>query len=104
MEITITSQNFDEVLEKSNEKPLLIDFWAAWCGPCRMIAPVIEQLAEEVGDDAIIGKVNVDEQSDLARQFGIASIPTLVVIKDKKIVTKSLGYKSLSQLKELLEF
>lgn len=104
MEITITSQNFDEVLEKSNEKPLLIDFWAGWCGPCRMIAPVIEQLAEEVGDDAIIGKVNVDEQSDLARQFGIASIPTLVVIKDKKIVTKSLGYKSLSQLKELLEF
>jgi thioredoxin 1 len=99
----ITSQNFEEVLEQSFEKPLLIDFWAAWCGPCRMLAPVMAQLEEEIGDDAIIGKVNVDEQSELARDFGIVSIPTIVVIKDKKIVNKSVGYKSLEQLKALLD-
>lgn len=100
--MTVTTSNFNELLEKSSQTPLLLDFWAPWCGPCRMLTPVIEQLESETKGSIIVGKVNVDEQTELAEKFSIVSIPTLIVIKDKKIVSKSLGYKSLSQIKDML--
>lgn len=86
---TITKQNFNiEVLE--SEKPVLLDFWATWCGPCRMIAPVVEEIAAE-RSDIVVGKVNVDEQPELAQKFQIMSIPTLVVIKNGKITAQKVG-------------
>lgn len=100
--MNITSSNFDSVMEQSSQKPLLLDFWAPWCGPCRMLAPIIEELESEVGEKAVIGKINVDEQVELAQSFNVSSIPTIVVIKDKNIVSRSLGYKNINQLKSML--
>lgn len=86
---TITKQNFNiEVLE--SEKPVLLDFWATWCGPCRMIAPVVEEIAAE-RSDIVVGKVNVDEQPELAQKFQIMSIPTLIVIKNGKITAQKVS-------------
>ena len=94
---TITKQNFNiEVLE--SEKPVLLDFWATWCGPCRMIAPVVEEIAAE-RSDIVVGKVNVDEQPELAQKFQIMSIPTLIVIKNGKITAQKVGV----QLKAVIQ-
>ncbi len=90
--ITITQNNFKkEVLESS--QPVLIDFWASWCGPCRMIAPIVEQIADEQAGALKVGKINVDEEPQLAAQFGVMSIPTLVLFKDGQLVGKSIGVK-----------
>lgn len=87
--LNITNTNFNsEVL--ASEQPVLIDFWASWCGPCRMLSPVIDKIADEVSD-VKFGKVNVDDQPELARQFGVMSIPMLVVMKNGKIVQQSVG-------------
>ena len=87
--LNITDTNFEsEVI--SSEQPVLIDFWASWCGPCRMLSPVIDKIADEVSDIKI-GKVNVDEQPELARQFGVMSIPTLVVMKNGQVTQQSVG-------------
>lgn len=100
-EIKITKNNFNkEVLE--SDVPVLIDFWADWCGPCRMLAPVIEEIAGEYDGKAKVGKVNVDEEPELASKFGIASIPTIIVIKDKKIVNTSVGYVPKEQITAML--
>lgn len=101
-EVTITKQNFQkEVIE--SDIPVLLDFWAVWCGPCQMLAPGLAQVAEEYAGKAKVGKVNVDEQMELAQQFGIMSIPTLVVIKDGKIAQEVVGYQNKAQLAALLD-
>lgn len=87
--ITITKDNFKQEVSGS-AKPVLLDFWAAWCGPCRMVAPTVEEIAGE-RSDIKVGKVNVDEQPDLAAQFGVMSIPTLIVMKEGKVAAKTVG-------------
>ena len=89
-EITLTAANFEEEVLRS-DKPVLVDFWATWCGPCKKVGPYIEQLAEEYGDQAIIGKVDVDENTDLPMQFGVRNIPTILFIKDGQVVDKVVG-------------
>ena len=85
----ITTENFSEILNAG--KPVVVDFWATWCGPCRKVAPVIEELAEEYKDRVIVGKVDVEEQDDLVFQFGIRNIPTVLFLKDGKVVDKIVG-------------
>ena len=100
-EITITNKNFDqEVL--ASDKPVLVDFWATWCGPCRMLAPVIEEIAES-RSDVKVGKVNVDEEGELAVRFGIASIPTVIVFKNGDIAAQAIGYRPRAEIEALLE-
>ncbi len=99
--ITITEDNFEEEVIRS-EKPVLLDFWASWCGPCRMIAPIVEEIAEE-NDDIKVGKINVDDERRLAMSFGIESIPTLVAMKDGKIINKTIGVTSKENLLALFD-
>ena len=101
MTTTITKDNFQsEVLD--SKVPVLLDFWAAWCGPCKMVGPIVEELSNEVSGRAKVGKVNVDEQGELAQQFMIMSIPTLMVFKDGKPAGKVVGVRDKNALKDLL--
>ena len=100
-ELTITSANFEELVLKS-DKPVLLDFWATWCGPCQMIAPTIHEISEE-RTDIVVGKVNVDEEMQLAMQFGITSIPTLLVFKGGKLVNQGVGLLPKASVLKLLE-
>ncbi len=90
MALEITDGNFEEVVMKS-DKPVVVDFWAAWCGPCRMVGPIIEEMANEYGDKAVIGKVDVDHNPGVSAQFGIRNIPTILFIKNGEIVDKLVG-------------
>lgn len=101
-ELTVTKQNFEQEILNS-DKPALVDFWAPWCMPCRMIAPIVEEIAEEVQGKAVVGKVNVDEEGELAMQFGVASIPTLIVFKGGKEVKRVVGVQSKAALMGLLD-
>ena len=98
--INITVENFQEEVLNS-DKPVLIDFWAGWCGPCRMIAPIVEEIAQE-RSDIKVGKINVDDEPALAAQFGVMSIPTLVVMKDGKLVNQAVGVRPKEQILQLL--
>ncbi|MBU5472573.1 thioredoxin [Roseburia sp. MSJ-14] len=98
--ITIKTDNFEEEVLKS-EVPVLIDFWATWCGPCQMQGPVVEQAAEEL-KDIKVGKVNVDEEGALAQQFRVMSIPTLIVFKDGKEAGRAIGFQTLDEIKKLM--
>ena len=100
-ELKITSENFErEVL--NSDKPVLIDFWANWCGPCRMLSPTISEIAEEYKDKVKVGKVNVDEEGELAAMFRVSSIPLLVVMKNGKVMNSAVGVRPKSQIVGML--
>ena len=101
-ELKITIENFENEVMKSNI-PVLIDFWAPWCGPCRMMGPVIEQLADEYVGKAKVGKVNVDEEGELSQAFGVMSIPTIVLIKDGKVVKQAVGARPKAEVEAMLQ-
>ena len=101
-ELKITAANFEnEVL--NSDKPVLLDFYADWCGPCKMLAPVLHEIAEENIGALKVGKINVDEQMELAMRFQVSSIPMLVVFKDRKVVAKSVGYRPKSEIAAMVE-
>ncbi|HNW05326.1 MAG TPA: thioredoxin [Oscillospiraceae bacterium] len=98
--LTITKENFQEEVMKS-EKPVLLDFWASWCGPCRMVSPTVDEIAEEM-PDIKVGKVNVDEQQELASAFNVMSIPTLIVMENGKVVDQAVGVRPKRQIVSML--
>ena len=100
--LVLTSANFDAEVKTSNG-PIVVDFWAEWCGPCRMVAPVLEKLSEEYAGRVRIGKVNVDEQSSLASKYGIQSIPTLLIFKGGKVVEQFVGATTRDVLARMLD-
>jgi thioredoxin 1 len=101
MTVEITKDNFEEVVLK-NDLPVLVDFWATWCGPCKMISPIVEELSEELAGKAVFGKLNVDNQPELAMQFQVMSIPTLLLFKNGEIVNKKVGFMPKEKLVEML--
>jgi thioredoxin 1 len=101
-EMNITKNNFEQEVLHS-DKPVLIDFWAPWCGPCRMLSPVISEIAEEYGDKIKVCKVNVDDEGELAASFNVMSIPTLVVVKDGKVTNSAVGVRPKAQIVEMID-
>lgn len=101
-ELKITRENFENEVMKSNI-PVLIDFWAPWCGPCRMMGPIIEQLADQYEGKAKVGKVNVDEEGELSQAFGVMSIPTIVLVKDGKVVKQVVGARPKAEMEAMLQ-
>ena len=100
-ELKITKENFEQEVLKS-DKPVLIDFWASWCGPCRMLSPTISEIAEEYKDKVKVGKVNVDEEEELAAMFRVTSIPMLVVMKEGKVVNTAVGVRPKEQIVNMI--
>ena len=101
MEVTITTENFESY--KNGELPLVVDLWATWCGPCRQIAPIVSELAEEFDGKLVVGKCDVEENDDIAMEFGVRNIPTILFFKDGQLVDKFVGAANKSTLKEKLE-
>ena len=102
MALTVTSANFDELVMRS-DKPVLLDFWAVWCGPCRMVGPTVEKLASAYEGKAVVGKINVDEEMALAEKFKVMSIPTLFVMKDGQVVDRVIGARPYEDLAAMLD-
>jgi thioredoxin 1 len=90
MAVELTDQNFEELVINS-DKPVLVDFWAAWCGPCRMVGPIVEELSKDYDGKAVVGKVDVDANSEVAQKYGIRNIPTLLFFKGGEVVDKQVG-------------
>jgi len=102
MALEFTDSNFEELVLKS-DKPVLVDFWAEWCGPCRMVGPVVEELSKEYDGKAVIGKLNVDNNAQVSMKYGIRSIPTILFFKNGEVVDRSVGAVPKSQLTQKLE-
>ncbi|MFA5092017.1 MAG: thioredoxin [Candidatus Paceibacterota bacterium] len=102
MALTLTAENFEKEVLKA-KKPVLVDFWAPWCGPCQMLGPIIDELAEEMGDAVKIGKLNVDDGAAVASEFGIMSIPTLILFQDGAAVSQVSGLQTKAKLQDLLK-
>lgn len=100
--IKITKKNFEEEVLNSKE-PVLIDFWATWCGPCRMVSPTVDEIAKEVVGTAKVGKINIDEEIELAQQFRVMSIPTLMVLKEGKVSATAIGVRPKQDILRMLE-
>tara|TARA_S200000501_G_scaffold377688_1_gene436973 strand:+ start:648 stop:1019 length:372 start_codon:yes stop_codon:yes gene_type:complete len=100
MALQITEENYDEVL--SSDKPILLDFWAEWCGPCKLIGPIIDELSEDFSETAIVGKINVDEAGSLSSKYGIRNIPTLLFIKNGEVIDKHVGAASKKEISDKL--
>jgi thioredoxin 1 len=100
MKTVLTKDNFDSFVK--SDKTVIVDFYADWCGPCKMLAPILEEISEEYGDKALVGVINVDEQMELAMRFGIQSIPTLYIYKNGELATKQVGYCTKEKLISLL--
>lgn len=101
MALEFTDQNFDEIV-RTSDKPILIDFWAAWCGPCRMVGPLVEEISHEYEGKALVGKVDVDNNPELSAKFGIRNIPTILFLKNGEVADKSVGAVPKTQLMEKL--
>lgn len=99
---TITSAEFEQKVIGAT-RPVLLDFWAEWCNPCRMLSPTVDQIAEDYKDQAIVGKVNIDEEPELAQRFGVMSIPTLLVIKDGSVAAKTVGVVPKAKIAAMLD-
>ncbi len=102
MALTIKADNFKELVLQS-DKPVLLDFWAVWCGPCRMVAPTIDKLSDDYAGRAVVGKINVDEESELAERFKVMSIPTLYILKGGQVVERMIGARPYAELAAALE-
>ena len=100
--VVLTKENFDETLN-GTDKPVLVDFWASWCGPCRYVAPIIDELAQEYEGKAVIGKVNVDDQGELSSRFRIMSILTIILFKGGQVVDKVVGARTKEELAEIID-
>lgn len=99
--VNLTDENFNKIIRKA-KVPVVVDFWASWCGPCRMIAPILEEVDKELSDKALIGKVNVDEEQKLSERFNIMSIPTIIVFKEGKEIDKSIGLITKEKLIDII--
>jgi len=102
MALQITDSNFEETVLKS-DKPVLVDFWAAWCGPCRMVGPIIDELSEEYEGKAVVGKVDIDSNQQYAAQFGVRNIPTVLVFKNGELVDRKVGVSSKNDYAQALD-
>ena len=102
MALEITDSNFEEIVLKS-DKPVLVDFWAAWCGPCRMVGPIIDELSDEYDGKAVVGKVDIDSNQQYAAQFGVRNIPTVLVFKDGELVDRKVGVSSKNDYAQALD-
>lgn len=101
MAMDIKQENFESFV--SQDKPVLVDFWATWCGPCRMLSPVVEEVSRDHADTLAVGKVNVDDCPELAQQFGVMSIPTLILFKDGQVVDKRVGFQPKNALEDMIK-
>ena len=102
MEIELYKETFEQEVLQS-DIPVLVDFWATWCGPCKMIAPIVKEIADEYGGKILVGKVNVDEEPDLTMQYNVSSIPTLMVFKNGQLVNKAVGYREKDEILKMLK-
>lgn len=102
MEIELYKETFEQEVLQS-DIPVLVDFWATWCGPCKMIAPIVKEIADEYDGKILVGKVNVDEEPDLTMQYNVSSIPTLMVFKKGQLVNKAVGYREKDEILKMLK-